>query len=185
MNDARKVTISKYLSKVLRHTPEALGLTLAEGGWVKVDDLLDAAAKHQFVITRAELDEVVASSDKQRFAFDPSGTQIRANQGHSTPVDLQLEPLVPPESLYHGTGQKSVAAIQREGVQKRDRHDVHLSLDTETAYTVGARHGVPVIFRIDAASMHRDGYLFYCSANGVWLTDHVPPDYLTLIPTPA
>jgi putative RNA 2'-phosphotransferase len=178
MDDARLVTISKYLSKHLRHKPERLGLTLAEGGWVPVDDLLTACAKHQFAVTRAELDEVVQRNDKQRFSFDPTGELIRANQGHSVEVDLQLEPVEPPEFLFHGTGDQSVEAILRDGLDKMRRHHVHLSVDRETARKVGRRHGHPAIFRVDAQQMHADGHVFYCSANGVWLVEHVPPHYL-------
>jgi len=178
MDEARLVRISKYLSKHLRHQPERLGLTLAPGGWAPVDLLLRACAAHSFPITRAELDEVVARNNKSRFAFDPTGTLIRANQGHSVEVDLQLEPVEPPDALYHGTGHGAVAVIQREGLQRMARHHVHLSDDVATATAVGARHGRPVVFRVDAAAMRRDGHTFYRSANGVWLTDHIPPRYL-------
>ncbi len=179
MDDARLTRISKYLSKHLRHAPEKLGLTLGPGGWVGVADLLRAAAQHGFTFSRAELDDVVATNNKQRFAFDPTGTQIRANQGHSVPVDLELAPQVPPPILYHGTGAGSVAAIRQQGLLKMNRHAVHLSADQETAQRVGARHGRPVVFVVDAAAMHAAGHLFYCAANGVWLTDEVPPAYLT------
>jgi putative RNA 2'-phosphotransferase len=178
MDNARLVKISKYLSKHLRHTPEHLGLTLAPGGWVTVDRLLDACAAHQFPITRAELEAVVTTSDKQRFGFDETQTKIRANQGHSATVDLQLEPQIPPVVLYHGTGEKSVPAILQAGLLKMSRHQVHLSPDFETARKVGMRHGRPVIFTVDAAAMHQAGIPFYCSENGVWLVDHVPPQYL-------
>lgn len=178
MNESRLVKISKYLSKHLRHQPERIGLKLAPGGWVCVDELLAACAKHQFSINRAELDEVVARNDKKRFSFDSTGTLIRANQGHSIDVDLQLEPTVPPDVLYHGTGHGAVESILRTGLGKMSRHHVHLSTDMATARAVGARHGRPVIFAVDAAAMHKAGYAFYCSANKVWLVDHVPPEYL-------
>ena len=178
MDEARLVKISKYLSKHLRHQPERLGLTLAPGGWVPVDGLLAACARHQFPVSRAELDEVVANNNKQRFAFDPTGTLIRANQGHSVDVDLQLTPVPPPDVLYHGTGEPAVAAIRQGGLQKMSRHHVHLSADAETARAVGARHGRPVVFAVDAARMHQAGHPFYRSANGVWLVDQVPPEYL-------
>jgi putative RNA 2'-phosphotransferase len=170
--------ISKYLSKHLRHQPERLGLTLLPGGWVDVDKLLAACARHRFPISRAQLDEVVAKNSKQRFNFDEAGTKIRANQGHSVDVDLELESVTPPDVLYHGTGHQSVEAILREGLDKRNRHHVHLSADVETARTVGARHGRPVIFEVASGAMHADGLVFYCSENGVWLTDAVPPQYL-------
>ncbi|MBW4472337.1 MAG: RNA 2'-phosphotransferase [Stenomitos rutilans HA7619-LM2] len=180
MEQIRLVKISKYLSRHLRHTPERLGLTLATGGWVGVDELLSACAAHQFSFTRAELEEVVAASDKQRFSFDELKTRIRANQGHSVEVDLQLEPQTPPEVLYHGTGEPSVPAILRSGLLKLSRHHVHLSREMETARKVGMRHGRPVIFAIDAAAMHQAGFTFYCSDNGVWLVDEVPSCYLRI-----
>jgi putative RNA 2'-phosphotransferase len=181
MDEKRLVTLSKYLSKHLRHQPERLGITLAAGGWVAVDELLAACRSHRFPITRAELDEVVARNNKQRFSFDATGAYIRANQGHSVEIDLHLEPVVPPATLYHGTGHRAVAAILREGLRKMNRHHVHLSSDTPTARMVGARHGRPALFAVDATAMHRDGYLFFCSTNGVWLVDHVPTMYLTLL----
>jgi putative RNA 2'-phosphotransferase len=178
MNNSRLVKISKYLSKHLRHQPERIGITLAAGGWVAVDELLAACKKHSFPINHAELNEVVASNDKKRFSFDATGTLIRANQGHSVEVDLQLEPAIPPDVLYHGTGHGAVEAILSEGLRKMSRHHVHLSSDIPTAQKVGARHGRPIVFAVDAAAMHKAGYTFYCSENGVWLVDHVPHEYL-------
>jgi putative RNA 2'-phosphotransferase len=175
------VTASKFLSKHLRHDPAALGLTLADGGWVDVQTLLDACARHGFPITREQLDEIVRTSDKKRFAFDETGLRIRANQGHSTPVDLQLQPIEPPAVLYHGSACKNEAAILGFGLLKMKRHHVHLSLDVASALKVGARHGTPVLFAINSAAMHAQGFVFYCSANGVWLTDHVPPQFLRVL----
>ncbi len=183
MEQPRLVKISKYLSKHLRHAPERLGLTLAIGGWVNVDDLLSACAAHQFPITRAELEEVVATSDKQRFSFDETRTRIRANQGHSVDVDLELQPQIPPDVLYHGTGEQSVPAILRSGLLKMSRHHVHLSKDVETARRVGMRHGRPAILAIDAVTMQQAEFTFYCSDNGVWLVDEVPPQYLKVLKT--
>jgi putative RNA 2'-phosphotransferase len=179
MDKTRQVKISKYLSKHLRHTPERLGLTLNPGGWINVDELLSVCTAHQFPLTRAELEEVVATNDKQRFSFDETKTRIRANQGHSVEVDLQLEPQTPPDMLYHGTGEQSVPAILRDGLLKMSRHHVHLSKDVETARKVGMRHGHPVIFAVDTVAMQQAGFTFYCSENGVWLVDEVPPQYLT------
>ncbi|HYO92012.1 MAG TPA: RNA 2'-phosphotransferase [Pyrinomonadaceae bacterium] len=178
MDDARLVKVSKYLSKHLRHQPERLGLKLEAGGWVRVDTLLAACRAHNFPVTRAELDEVVARNDKRRFSFDPSREMIRANQGHSIEVDLQLDVRVPPPVLYHGTGARSVESILKDGLRKMARHHVHLSVDVETAIRVGARHGRPTVFEVDAAAMHSDGHEFYVSANGVWLVKSVPPKYL-------
>ena len=180
MKDSRLVKISKYLSKHLRHQPERLGIKLAPGGWVCVDELLAACEKHSFPISRAELNEVVERNDKKRFSFDSTGTLIRANQGHSVEIDLHLEPAVPPDVLYHGTGHGAVEPIMHQGLCKMSRHHVHLSQDIETARKVGARHGRPVVFTVDAAAMHKAGYTFYCSDNGVWLVDHVPPEFLRL-----
>jgi putative RNA 2'-phosphotransferase len=181
MEQSRLVKISKYLSKHLRHAPERLGLTLAPGGWVKVDELLSACAAHQFPVTHAELEEVVATSDKQRFSFDEAKTCIRANQGHSVEVDLQLESQIPPDVLYHGTGEQSVPMILRSGLLKMSRHHVHLSRDIETARKVGMRHGRPAILAIDTVAMQRDEFIFYCSDNGVWLVDEVPLQYLKVL----
>ncbi|HUR52732.1 MAG TPA: RNA 2'-phosphotransferase [Gemmataceae bacterium] len=180
MNEKRQKTVSKFLSLHLRHEPDGLGLTIEPGGWVPINDLLAGARKKGFPIAREELDRVVADSDKQRFAIDELGLRIRANQGHSVEVDLQLAPAEPPAELFHGTGSASVEGILADGLQRRARHHVHLSPDTETATKVGARHGKPVVLVIDAAKMRADGHVFFCSANGVWLVDEVPPQYLRL-----
>ncbi len=178
MVDKRLIRVSKYLAKYLRHAPHDLGLTLQPGGWVPVDDLLTAATRHGFPITYDELVECVETNDKQRFAFDVSGEMIRANQGHSVEVDLQLEEREPPETLYHGTVERFLSSIIVEGLVRGKRHHVHLSMDVETARKVGARRGKPVILTVDAGRMHRDGHRFYLSANGVWLTDTVTHGYL-------
>jgi putative RNA 2'-phosphotransferase len=178
MNETRLVKLSKFLSKHLRHEPERLGLELAPGGWVPVEALLAACARNGVPLTRDELTEVVRRNIKQRFSFDPTGTSIRANQGHSVAVDLQLDPASPPELLYHGTGHLAAEHIARNGILKMRRQHVHLSADVETATRVGARHGRPVVWAVDAGSMHADGHTFWRSDNGVWLVDHVPPGYL-------
>jgi putative RNA 2'-phosphotransferase len=181
MDPNRLVTVSKFLSKHLRHQPEALGLTLESGGWVGVADLLAACNRARFPITRDELLEVIANNDKQRFSLDDTGNRIRANQGHSTPVDLQLEPATPPDVLYHGTPTKTVPVVLRDGLERMARHHVHLSRTPEDARKVGARRGKPVVLVVDAAAMSRDGITFFCSANGVWLVDSVPPRYLRVL----
>ncbi|MDQ3856126.1 MAG: RNA 2'-phosphotransferase [Chloroflexota bacterium] len=178
MDAARTVRVSKFLSKHLRHQPERLGLELEPGGWVRVEDLLRACSEHGVPLTLEELEEVVACNDKRRFSFDPTRTRLRANQGHSVDVDLQLEPLEPPPVLYHGTGERSVDSILRAGLRKMRRHHVHLSSDRATARRVGSRHGRPVVLVVRAGAMHRAGYSFYRSDNGVWLVDHVPPEYV-------
>lgn len=174
----RLVTVSKFLAKHLRHTPEALGLTLQPGGWVSVDDLLAASARVGFPVSYDELIECEETNDKQRFSFDGTGDLIRANQGHSVEVDLQLEEREPPEVLYHGTVNRFLASILAEGLKKGKRHHVHLSKDMDTARKVGARRGKPILLRVDAAGMHRQGFRFFLSVNGVWLTDSVPADFL-------
>lgn len=178
MDPKRLVRISKYLSKHLRHQPERLGLTLEPGGWVEIEALLSAAAKNNFPITHEELEEVVRQNDKKRFSIDPTGEKIRANQGHSVEVDLQLDPKTPPDFLYHGTARKTLEGILERGILRMSRHHVHLSKDQETARKVGMRHGKPVILEINAAAMHKDGHVFYCSDNGVWLVESVPPQYI-------
>jgi putative RNA 2'-phosphotransferase len=169
---------SKFLSLVLRHRPEQIGIALDPHGWVDVDALLDACARHGRPISRELLDEIVATSDKQRFAFNDDGRQIRANQGHSVEVDLELAPVEPPEVLYQGTVARFLPSIRREGLRRMKRHHVHLSDSRETALAVGRRRGEPVLLAIESGRMHRDGHAFYLAANGVWLTDAVPPEYL-------
>lgn len=181
MDDKRRIRISKFMSLVLRHEPERAKLTLEEGGWVSIDDLLSGAAGAGFTFTRDEVEVVVRACEKQRFAIDETGQKIRANQGHSAEVDLQFEQAEPPAELFHGTADRNLTAILRDGLLKMARHHVHLSPDQQTAKKVGQRHGKPAILVIDAARMRADGYLFYCSVNGVWLVDHVPPQYLRVM----
>lgn len=182
MDEQLLIRRSKLLSKTLRHQPSLAGLTLGPGGWVAVDDLLRGLRERAGVsISRAELDEVVANNNKRRFAYDETGTRIRASQGHSVEVDMELTEMPPPQTLYHGTGARTVEAIWREGLRKMRRHHVHLSADTATALKVGARHGAPVVFAVAAGEMARDGVLFYRSDNGVWLVEAVPPRYLTRV----
>ena len=168
---------SRYISLILRHKPEAVGITLDEHGWANVDELI-AGVNKTHPLTMELLKEIVRSDEKQRYSFNEDETLIRANQGHSIPVDVELPELEPPEFLYHGTGQKYVASIDRQGLVSKSRLYVHLSIDKETAVKVGRRHGVPVVYTIQAATMFRDGYLFYRSVNGVWLTKKVPVKYL-------
>jgi putative RNA 2'-phosphotransferase len=173
-----QVRLSKRISKALRHKPDAVGLTLDPHGWVPVADLLAALR-----LTRPELDAVVAGNDKRRFAIETGADgveRIRASQGHSVPVDLGLAPVVPPDQLFHGTSAANLTAIMAEGLIPGGRHHVHLSADVTTARAVGARRGRAhvVVLRVDAAGMSAQGYEFFRSANGVWLTDAVPPRYL-------
>ncbi len=177
----RLVTVSKFLAKHLRHAPEELGLTLQAGGWVSVDELLAASSRSGFAISYDELIECVETNDKKRFSFDDTGDRIRANQGHTVAVDLQLEAATPPDLLYHGTVERFLPSILVEGLTKGQRHHVHLSKDIETARKVGARRGKPVILKVDAGRMHAQGVPFFVSANGVWLTDAVPAEFLTQI----
>ncbi len=171
--------ISKFLSLVLRHEPAAAGVTLDAEGWVDVDDVVAGAVKRGFSFTRAELEAVVATNDKQRFALSADGKRIRANQGHSVSVDLSLTPETPPRVLYHGTVARFLSSIMASGLEKRARQHVHLSPDVATATRVGSRRGKAIILRVAAAEMHAVGFVFYRSANGVWLTDEVPAQYLS------
>ncbi|MGI5336149.1 RNA 2'-phosphotransferase [Streptomyces sp. CA-181903] len=176
MHDDRTVRVSRYLSKHLRHDPGRIGIRLDAAGWVRIDELLAAAAAHGFPFTREELDHVVAVNDKRRFAVD--GERIRARQGHSVPVDLALPPAEPPPYLYHGTVARFLPAIRAEGLRPMDRHHVHLSPDRETATRVGARRGSPLVLAVDTGAMHAAGHVFHVTDNGVWLTDAVPARYL-------
>jgi putative RNA 2'-phosphotransferase len=172
MEAERVIRLSKRMSKALRHQPERIGLTLDPNGWVPVADLLGALG-----VSEEELREVVARNDKQRFTID--GDRIRANQGHSVEVDLGLPVATPPDTLFHGTVAQYLDDIRRDGLRPMSRHDVHLSPDQETARRVGARRGRPVILTVDAKAMSDDGHEFRLSANGVWLTQHVPARYLS------
>ncbi|WP_224995275.1 RNA 2'-phosphotransferase [Cesiribacter sp. SM1] len=173
--------ISKFLSLVLRHKPEALGITLDRAGWTSVDELLMKMQQQGMPVDLPKLQEVVATNDKQRFAFNADSTLIRASQGHSIAVELGLQPLAPPPVLYHGTATQHIASILKEGLQAGSRQYVHLSADITTARTVGQRHGQPVILQVNTASMHTSGHTFYQAANGVWLTASVPPLFLEII----
>jgi putative RNA 2'-phosphotransferase len=177
------VRISKLLSYVLRHAPESIGLTLTSDGWVDVNDLLEACGRAGHSITREQLQSVVETSDKQRFSFSEDGSMIRANQGHSTNVDLALAPLEPPATLYHGTATRFIESIMKQGLIKGKRHHVHLSESIETASAVGQRYGKLQLLKIDAGEMHRNGFKFFKSANGVWLTESVPSKYIRTITT--
>jgi len=178
MSKDRTIHTSKFLSLVLRHQPEKIGITLDSAGWVGVRALLDALARHGSPLSEAELRHVVETSDKKRFAFSEDGLQIRASQGHSVDVDLGYQPARPPDELYHGTVARFVPSIRATGLDKGMRHHVHLSRDVETARKVGDRRGEALVLTIDAAGMARDGVVFYVSANGVWLTDHVGAQYI-------
>ena len=172
------VKTSKFLSLVLRHRPERIGIELDEAGWTPVEALLEAMARHGKPLTRAQLIDVVERNDKRRFAFNEDLSLIRANQGHSVAVALGYEQKVPPARLYHGTVARVLPSIREQGLLRGERHHVHLSVDAETARTVGARRGRPVILTIDAARMHSDGCAFYLSENEVWLTETVAPSYI-------
>ena len=164
---------SKFLSLILRHKPEKIGIKLDEHGWAKVPEILKGMD-----LTMNDLEHIVDTDEKRRYSFNDDKTLIRANQGHSIPVDLELEPVQPPEYLYHGTVGQFLASIQKEGLLPRSRQYVHLSADLETAVKVGKRRGKLVVLQIASGKMHQDGHVFYISENGVWLTDAVPPQYI-------
>ena len=181
----RSTKISKFLSLVLRHQPETIGITLSAEGWVRVADLLAAMEAQKFSVSLEELRDVVESNDKQRFSLSADGAFIRANQGHSIEVDLGYEPSVPPEILFHGTTERFLPSIREQGLLRGKRHDVHLSEQIETASAVGSRYGRPIVLKIASERMNKDGHLFFRSANGVWLTDHVPVGYIEFPETDA
>lgn len=179
MNDKQLKRHSKFLSLVLRHQPEKIGLTLDDQGWVEVDALLNALDLHRHALSHDQLITVVDGNDKQRFAFDESGQRIRANQGHSVAVQLEYESVEPPDLLYHGTSKQFVGAIQQQGLKKQQRHAVHLHTSIQTSLAVGQRRGIPVLLTIDSARMYKDGYQFYVTPNGVWLTEQVEAKYIS------
>lgn len=180
LDEKRLTSLSKLLSLTLRHKPATLGITLDENGWVDVDVLLAGAQANGKQLDLDLLQRIVETNNKQRFAFSEDGRRIRANQGHSIEVALDLPAQSPPDVLLHGTATRFLDAILAEGLDRRNRHHVHLSDNLETALQVGGRHGKPVLLEIDAARMHRDGHRFFRSDNGVWLTEAVPPTYLRI-----
>ena len=174
---------SQFIALILRHKPETIGITLDEHGWANVQELIDginATGKHH--LNMELLEEIVRLDEKQRYSFNEDRSLIRANQGHSIPVDVDLRETLPPKVLYHGTGEKYVPSIDEQGLIPKSRLYVHMSADKETAKTVGSRHGRPVIYEIDCKSMSEDGYSFYLSENHVWLTKAVPAKYLKKLP---
>lgn len=168
---------SRFISLILRHKPSEIGIELDEHGWAKVDELIKGIDKKQ-KFNMAMLEEIVASDEKQRYSFNSDKTLIRANQGHSIPVDVELEEVTPPDILYHGTGEKFISSINKLGLIPKSRLYVHLSKDIDTAINVGKRHGNPIIYSVNCKKMIADGYKFYLSVNGVWLTKEVPIKYL-------
>lgn len=170
--------VSKYLSLILRHKPETIGIVLDKHGWADVKQLIKGVTVNYPEFSMDILEEIVATDEKQRYSFNEDHTKIRANQGHSIPVDLELQPVEPPECLYHGTGKKYVYNIWNEGLISKSRQHVHLSKDFTTAISVGKRHGEPAVFTVKSGEMYRQGFIFYKSVNGVWLTERVPPEYL-------
>ena len=170
--------VSKFLSLVLRHKPDAAGISLDEHGWANVDELINGVSVNYPGFNIDILEEIVRTDEKQRYSFNEDGSKIRANQGHSIPVDVELEVVMPPRYLYHGTGEKYAGLIERDGLIPKSRLHVHLSGDVETAINVGKRHGSPIIYLVDSGSMYEQGYTFYKSVNGVWLTEKVPVEYL-------
>lgn len=173
---------SRFLAYVLRHAPARFGIPMDRSGWVDVAALLAVCNANGHPLTPALLASLVAQDAKQRYEFADEGRQIRASQGHSVPVDLGYAPAEPPAILYHGTADRFLDAILRDGLQKGQRHHVHLSLDADTARVVGQRHGTSVVLRVEAARLQRDGGVFYQSSNGIWLVEAVPPQYLSVLP---
>ena len=173
-----RLSYGKFLSLVLRHKPETIGLILDPQGWADIDSLLSGCRKKGLELDRKTLERITEADDKQRFQFSTDGLKLRACQGHSVPVDLEFEPMVPPDKLYHGTTERFLASILKKGLVKGRRLYVHLSQDVETARKVGSRRGPASILEIRSRDMHHSGLRFYLTANGVWLTDHVPAQYL-------
>ncbi len=171
--------LSKFLSLVLRHKPEEIGIKLSKSGWTDTSTLIENMNEAGKLIDLETLRLIVDTNTKKRFSFNEDHSQIRANQGHSVELDLGYRPKTPPKFLYHGTAQKNIISIFKSGIQKRERHHVHLSADIDTALRVGQRHGKPVLLKVMTGNMHENGHLFFMSDNGVWLTEEVPVKYFT------
>lgn len=178
MNPQSYTKISRFLSLVLRHQPETIGITLAEDGWTNIDELISAMNRHGHPLDFETLEQVVDTNDKKRFSISDDGEMIRANQGHSVEVNLGYKPTPPPTILYHGTVEKFLPSIRQEGIKKGQRHHVHLSRSLEVANSVGKRRGQPVILTVRSGEMHSAGFEFFVSTNGVWLTDSIPPAFI-------
>ena len=179
MNEKQQKRIGKFISLILRHEPEKIGLQLDDAGWADVNELLAGLRRKNRNLSFDQLQDLVATNDKKRYSFNEDKTRIRANQGHSLELDLQLEALEPPEQLYHGTATRFMYSILEKGLLRAERHHVHLSSEKTTAHTVGSRHGKPLVLKVNAKGMHKNGYVFYCSENLVWLTDHVPAEFIS------
>ena len=178
ISEKQNTKISKFLSLVLRHKPETIQIQLDKNGWVSVSELIKKLNKNGKEINFEILKHIVATNSKKRFAFNEDKTKIRASQGHSLQIDLNYEPIKPPNVLYHGTSERFLDSILKSGIEKRNRQHVHLSSDIETAFKVGQRHGKPVILEIETEKMNKDGHKFYLSENNVWLTEYVPVEYI-------
>ena len=172
-------TTSKFIAYVLRHNPSVVGIELDEHGWADVNALIDDVCKTGRFLNIQTIEEIVQNDNKHRFSFNDDRTKIRANQGHSIDVDVEMKACPPPDILYHGTAEKYIESIRKNGILKKSRNYVHLSKDVDTAIKVGARHGKAIVLKIDARQMYADGYIFLLSANGVWQTEQVPFKYVT------
>lgn len=179
MTEQNKTKIGKLLSMILRHEPEKIGITLDENGWAEVKELREKCARKHLHFTIDELEEIVATNNKKRYSFNENKTKIRANQGHSIDIDIDLPTITPPEFLYHGTAERFLSSIGEKGIQKMSRQHVHLSHEKSTAENVGSRHGKAVVLTILSRKMYADGIKFYQAANGVWLTDYIDPKYIS------
>ncbi len=175
------IKLGKFISLILRHQPSVIGISLDENGWADVSELIAGINRSGRQIDLSILERIVAQNDKQRYCFNQDHTKIRANQGHSISVDIQLQQKKPPALLYHGTATAFLKSITKDGIKKQSRQHVHLSKDKQTAVDVGIRHGIPAVLTIDAEKMSQDGYLFYLSQNGIWLCDYIPPNYIIKI----
>lgn len=170
---------SKFLSYVLRHEPEAIELTLDKEGWAVIDDLILRAGNKGYALDKDLIFNVVESSEKKRFTISEDGLRIRAAQGHSTQqVNITYAEKTPPDILYHGTATRFIAQIREQGLLALSRQYVHLSSDEDTAVQVGQRYGKPVLLKIKATDMYEKGFKFYQADNGVWLTAHVPYEFI-------
>lgn len=178
MQSKNDVSLGRFISLILRHKPETIGIRLDEHGWAEVPELLEGINRSGRAIDMETLERIVRENEKQRYAFNQDHTRIRARQGHSLEVDVELQSRTPPDTLYHGTAERFLNSILKDGICRQSRQYVHLSREEETAFAVGRRHGKPVVLVLDAGRMNRDGTLFYCSENGVWMCGHVPPEYI-------
>lgn len=177
-SESKDVELGKFISLILRHKPQVIGITLDQNGWADTQELLAGINASGRYIDMEILERIVRKNNKKRYSFNEDKSRIRANQGHSISVNVEMKEMTPPDELYHGTADRFLDSIREKGILKMNRQYVHLSADAETAKAVGKRHGKPIVLVIDTKKMAEDGYTFWLSDNGVWQSEDIKWEYV-------